>query len=111
MLDLNEEIIRENGFKDAWMYQKRVETTAALRGLPARLADIDSIKNHDDRWEELIKGVLAGNMFDWGAKAILDLFENCENFGLDEALSKIQPRPWLLDDLDNLIKRLNVSSV
>lgn len=110
LLDLNEHIIRENGFKDAWLHQKNVETTAALRNAPARFSQIDAIDNQDARWKELCKGVIAGNMFDWGAKAIVDLFENCENFGMKEALSKIQPRPWLVDDLDSWVLRLKGSA-
>lgn len=106
LLDLNEQIIRENGFKDAWLQQKKIETTAALRNVPSRLAQIDAIESLDKRWEELCRGVIAGNMFDWGAKAILDLLDNTDNFGLHEALLQIQPRPWLIDDLDKWILRL-----
>lgn len=91
------------------MYQKTVETTTALQNLDSRLKQINNITNFRLRWFEVIKGVLAGNMFDWGAKAVLELFDESDNFGLNEALSKIQPRPWLIDDFDKFIERIEVS--
>lgn len=108
LLDLNEQIIRDYNFTDAWQYQKNIETTSALQNLSSRLQQIRKIANHKAKWTELCRGVLAGNMFDWGAKAVLELFENSDSFGLNEALSKIQPRPWLVDDLDKFIERLEV---
>lgn len=109
LLDLNEQIIRNYDFTDAWYYQKHVETTTALNNLEERLRQINNIPNQKARWVELCKGVLAGNMFDWGAKAVLELFDKNDSFGLEEALSKIQPRPWLIDDLDEFIQRIQVS--
>lgn len=75
------------------------------------MKQINSITNRRLRWLELSKGVLAGNMFDWGAKAVLELFDKSENFGLNEALSKIEPRPWLVDDLDKYMDRMEVTLI
>lgn len=47
-------------------------------------------------------------MFDWGARAISDILETNTNFGLKEALGKIQKRPWLVDGLDKWLTRLKV---
>ena len=41
------------------------------------------------RWTELIRGVLAGNIFDWGAKAVADMLETGA-IDFDVALSKLQ---------------------
>lgn len=57
------------------------------------------------RQEKLIFYLLAGNMFDWGAKEVAALLEK-KNFGFEEALSKIPARPWLVDSLDEWIERL-----
>lgn len=82
----------------------------------------------------LILGVISGNMFDWGAKAVATLMETTD-FGFAEAEAKIpgkrnvfvfqidalrmdsadnidtfislsSGRPWLQDDLDDWINRL-----
>lgn len=49
-----------------------------------------------------------GNMFDWGAQAVSQILETDKNFGLDEALQRIQQRPWLIDCLDQWLDRLQV---
>lgn len=50
-----------------------------------------------------------GNMFDYGAQAITEILKNDKSFGLKDALKQIQPRPWLVDQLDEWIERLKVS--
>lgn len=47
-----------------------------------------------------------GNIFDWGAQAVTQIRENTQKFGLDEALRRIQSRPWLIDGLDRWLLRL-----
>lgn len=47
-------------------------------------------------------------MFDWGAQAVSDILEKEDSFGLQEALSSIQSRPWLIDNLDTWLNRLKV---
>lgn len=48
-------------------------------------------------------------MFDYGAQAITEILKNDKSFGLKDALKQIQPRPWLVDQLDEWIERLKVS--
>lgn len=36
------------------------------------------------------------------------ILENDLSFGLDDALKQIQPRPWLIDDLDAWLERIEV---
>lgn len=52
----------------------------------------DSIKDHQERWIEIVKGLLAGNIFDSGATAVQDLLKDNHNFGLFEALKQIPER-------------------
>ncbi|KAJ8947433.1 hypothetical protein NQ318_009639 [Aromia moschata] len=66
----------------------------------------DSFNSFEGKWLELTNGVLAGNVFDWGAKAVTDILERTHHFGLAEAMMTIQKRPWFHDDLDSWIKRL-----
>ncbi|XP_013107696.1 4'-phosphopantetheine phosphatase isoform X2 [Stomoxys calcitrans] len=105
LLELNDKHLRLYGFPDPWLEQKKTENEAALKLLAERLQEIDDIAEHRERWTELVKGVLAGNMFDWGAQAAANIMQNDNSFGLHAALERIQKRPWLMDDLDRLLAR------
>ncbi|CAH0558240.1 unnamed protein product [Brassicogethes aeneus] len=106
LLDFNEETLRSNNFKDAWYIQKEKESGVALLEFKDRISKIDSICDFNEKWLDLCKGVLAGNVFDWGAKAVSDILEHTNNFGFSQALETIQKRPWFKDDLDNWIVQL-----
>lgn len=76
-----------------------------------RLKEVDQIEESGDdvnrkRWAELFRGVLAGNIFDSGATAVQDILNENHNFGLHDALQKIQSRPWLIDSFDQFMIRL-----
>lgn len=45
-------------------------------------------------------------MFDWGAQVVSDMLEKNKSFGLTEALDYIQKRPWVIDHLDEWLKRM-----
>jgi len=44
---------------------------------------------HDEQCLALVKGVLGGNVFDWGAKEVAVLMEST-HFGFSQALDKLQ---------------------
>ncbi len=72
--------------------------------LPERLSSLASF-SWRERQYQLAVGLLAGNVFDWGAKEVALLMENRDlDFG--DALSLIGPRPWLMDSLDEWIDTL-----
>ncbi|XP_037958258.1 4'-phosphopantetheine phosphatase [Teleopsis dalmanni] len=106
LLDLNERQLRRFGFPDTWRKQKQEENAVAIQLLQKRLQEIDTIESTSARWTELIRGVLAGNMFDWGAQAVANILANDTTFGLHAALEHIQKRPWLMDDLDSWLSRV-----
>lgn len=105
LLELNETSLRRFGFDDPWKEQKQFENEASIKKLGSRLEYIDQIADSRTKWTEIIKGVLAGNMFDWGAQAVAQILENDASFGLEEALNQIQKRPWLIDCLDQWLDR------
>ncbi|ALC38236.1 CG5828 [Drosophila busckii] len=109
LLKLNETMLRRYGFTDPWLQQKQQENASAKARLKQRLLEIDAITNEQARWTELVRGVLAGNMFDWGAQAVASILEQDSNFGLHAALERIEQRPWLLDNLDDWLQRLRIS--
>lgn len=110
LLKLNETMLRRFGFTDPWLRQKQQENASAKARLKQRLQEIDAIENEDARWTELVRGVLAGNMFDWGAQAIASILEQDSNFGLHAALERIEQRPWLLDNLDAWLQRMHITA-
>ena len=54
---------------------KEREHAAALEVLPDLLNELDQMQPRA-RLTSLIQGILAGNIFDWGAKATVDLYHN-----------------------------------
>jgi uncharacterized protein with ATP-grasp and redox domains len=106
LLELNEKLLKKYGFEDVWKLQKHIENFTAITLLSRRLKEIDEIEDNRQRWYELFRGVLAGNIFDSGATAVQELLQNNENFGLQDALQKIPARPWLIDSFDAFIIRL-----
>ncbi|XP_078695396.1 4'-phosphopantetheine phosphatase-like isoform X1 [Branchiostoma floridae x Branchiostoma belcheri] len=105
LLDTREQCLNEFHFADPYQHIKQQENEAALRILPERLQHLDSLEFRA-RQVALAEGLLAGNVFDWGAKAITRLMEGGDSFGFEEAMSKLQARPWLVDDLDPWLERL-----
>jgi len=63
----------------------------------------------EDRQLALVKGLLAGNVFDWGAKAVSDVLESDPQFGFEEAKMKLQERPWLVDSYSKWLQRLKIT--
>lgn len=105
LLDYNEENLRVH-FKDAWQLQKETETEQALKEFSDRIKKISLIEDFREKWEELVKGVLAGNVFDWGASAVSNILDTSPTFGLDHAMETIESRPWFIDDLDLFLNKL-----
>jgi len=109
LLEINEENLRVH-FKDAWQLQKETETLQALNDFSDRIRVIDSISSFNEKWLELIQGVLAGNVFDWGSSVVANILETSPNFGFQNAMKTIESRPWFIDNLDLWIKTLNARS-
>jgi hypothetical protein len=64
-----------------------MENDKALSLLGKRLQYLDNL-DWFPRQESLVTSLLAGNMFDWGAREVANLMENTD-FGFHEARSKI----------------------
>jgi pantothenate kinase len=101
LFELREECLREFGFADVYQLDKERENAAALEVLPDLLAELDEL-NPAERLLALVQGALAANIFDWGAKACVDLYHNATILEMyREARSKLSRRPWRVDDLDD----------
>ncbi len=98
------EMMREFGIGDPYDRVKHEENVAALRHLPQVFAALDGCTD-GKIVEMLLRGVLAGNKFDLGAK---DTAEQHANGGIDffTTLNELSPRPWFVDDCEEIGKRL-----
>lgn len=106
LLELNEKLLNKYQFNDVWKIEKEIENLKALELLENRINELDQISDSMDRWHEIFRGILAGNIFDYGATQVQELLKSNKNFDLHEALSKIQKRPWLIDNFGAFIERL-----
>jgi len=103
LLDTREQFLNAFGFYDPYLQIKQDENEAAVRMLPSRLNELDSLEGCE-RQKELVVGLVAGNFFDWGAREVV----KCMKSGLysfNQVKGKIQDRPWLFDDLDAWLDR------
>ncbi|GMT07404.1 hypothetical protein PENTCL1PPCAC_29578 [Pristionchus entomophagus] len=103
LLDLREQIFQEHEFDDPFKLQKKLENDLAVRELPKVVAKLDSMDDARERLAEATKGLLAGNVFDWGAKEVVKLMEGEETFTFQKAIDVIPERPWLHDSLDEFL--------
>ncbi|KAJ1928581.1 hypothetical protein IWQ60_001914 [Tieghemiomyces parasiticus] len=103
LMALREQCLQEVGFRDIFADIKAAETTAALQTLPKLLADLAPVTDPAARLHILIENVLAGNMFDWGSNAIVDLINSGE-LDFDSARAKVR-RHALYDNRDAFITK------
>lgn len=69
------------------LQQKQLENEYAFTFLASRLEELDRMETIE-RNIELVTAVLAGNMFDWGAREVVDLMETGK-FGFKQAREKV----------------------
>lgn len=99
-----EEQCASHGFHDPFTQLKQRENAIALRQFTGVLADIDACPEAE-RLERLVTGLFAGNLFDMGSKAAVDVFGDGQ-FDFLAARSQVRPRPWPVDQLDEWRARL-----
>jgi uncharacterized protein with ATP-grasp and redox domains len=93
--------LRAAGIPDAFKAIKVRETEAALKLLPQRLLTLDGL-SPAERPAEFARGIFAGNIFDLGAVEVAKGYLDGASFGFEQALAKVKPRPWLVDDADQM---------
>ena len=101
---MREHCLMEFDFHDVYLKQKQLENKAALSLLPSYLEKLQSM-DFKDRHEELALGFLAGNVFDWGAKEVALLME-ADKMDFEAAKKHVGPRPWLIDNVDPWLERM-----
>ncbi len=106
IFEMREECLRAFQFADAYRSVKDAENAAALAVLPDLLAELDGIADASERVLALIEGVLAGNIFDWGSRACVELYTNGTILDIYRQARSSLARPFGIDDLDALVARL-----
>lgn len=69
-----EQALRAAGFQDIFRSIKQKENEGALELLGEVLQEIDDIADPRQRWEAVVRGVFAGNIFDLGCAATTDMY-------------------------------------
>ncbi|KAJ2719670.1 hypothetical protein GGI07_005077 [Coemansia sp. Benny D115] len=97
LLGLREQCLHEVGLHDIFAAVKRRETDVALAQLPQMLAETDDAAagggSVHAQLELLVRNVLAGNMFDWGASALRsELAQGALDFARARARITWEPR-------------------
>ncbi|KAM0899462.1 hypothetical protein ACQ4PT_021318 [Festuca glaucescens] len=59
----------------------------------------DEIENNEKRAENLIRGILAGNIFDLGSAQLVEVFAK-DGMSFLGSFQNLLSRPWVIDDLD-----------
>lgn len=102
-----EEQFALHGIPDPFLDLKRRENEFAIRLFPEVLAEIDST-SPENRMELIARGLLAGNLFDMGSRAVVEAFES-GTFDFRIARNKLRVRPWPIDHLDDWTNRLTIT--
>ena len=96
--EVREGLLARHGFADPFGEIKRHENEVALQLLPELLAELHAATPADRR-ALLAAGLLAGNIFDLGARATINRHRD-GNSAFHGTRATLPPRPWLRDDLD-----------
>ncbi|XP_012696655.1 4'-phosphopantetheine phosphatase isoform X2 [Clupea harengus] len=105
LLDTREHCLNEFNFPDPYSKIKQRENDMALKYYQKVVRALEDL-SWEQRQFALVRGLLAGNVFDWGAKAVSDVLETDPGFGFEQAKQQLQERPWLVDAYNQWIERL-----
>uniref|UniRef100_A0A673XS96 4'-phosphopantetheine phosphatase n=1 Tax=Salmo trutta TaxID=8032 RepID=A0A673XS96_SALTR len=97
LLDTREHCLNEFNFPDPYSKIKQGENDMALKYFQKAVKSLEEL-SWEQRQFALVRGLLAGNVFDWGAKAVSELLNYSSFFSID--------RPWLVDAYDQWLERL-----
>ncbi|XP_068648040.1 damage-control phosphatase At2g17340-like [Aristolochia californica] len=96
---LREQVLRELGFQDIFKKVKEDENSKAISLFPDVVQLNDAIEDAGKRAENLVRGILAGNIFDLGSAQLAEVFAK-DGMSFLASCQSLVPRPWVIDDLD-----------
>uniref|UniRef100_A0A8B9JB93 4'-phosphopantetheine phosphatase n=1 Tax=Astyanax mexicanus TaxID=7994 RepID=A0A8B9JB93_ASTMX len=89
LLDTREHCLNEFNFPDPYSKIKQRENDMALKYYQKVVRSLEEL-SWEQRQFALVRGILAGNVFDWGAKAVSDVLESDPEFGFEQAKQQLQ---------------------
>lgn len=110
--ELRDDALRSNGVTDEFRELKDRENEAAFKLLPGWLRRLDEEAmglatgesgRSEGRFSLVIKGMLAGNIFDMGARETAGKFGSAKGAagpGFEACLARVPSRPWLVDHVE-----------
>lgn len=104
LCQLREQVLRELGFRDIFKKVKDDENAKAISLFKDVVCFNDAIENNAKRVENLVRGILAGNIFDLGSAKLAELFSK-NGMSFLASCQSLVPRPWVIDDLDAFVMR------
>ncbi len=104
---MREKALRDHGLHDPFRHVKRRENQRAAGQYPQLVRHLTSLPA-EQRWQRLIRGVFAGNIFDLGSAATMGYAE--DNVDFEAVIERIKPRPWLMDDFEGLMEMLPLAA-
>ncbi|KAL0922753.1 hypothetical protein M5K25_006768 [Dendrobium thyrsiflorum] len=96
---LREQALRELGFRDIFKKVKDEENAKAISLFEDVVRRNDAI-DEGNRVENLIRGILAGNIFDLGSAQLAEVFAK-DGLSFLASCQNLVSRPWVIDDLDS----------
>ncbi|KAH7684362.1 AF1104-like protein [Dioscorea alata] len=96
---LREQILRELGFKDIFKKVKDEENAKAISLFESVVKLNNAIEDDSKRVENLVRGILAGNIFDLGSAQLAEVFAR-DGMSFLASCQNLVSRPWVIDDLD-----------
>ncbi|KAJ1699920.1 hypothetical protein LUZ63_008432 [Rhynchospora breviuscula] len=96
---LREVVLRELGFVDIFRKVKDEENAKAMTLFEGVVKLNDAIEDEAKRAENLVRGILAGNIFDLGSAQLAEMFAK-DGMSFLASCQNLVPRPWVIDDLD-----------
>ncbi len=97
-------LLDRHGWPDPYLRVRQRENAAALTLYPRIIAAIDAA-GPQQRWDLLLRGFFAGNMFDLGSLQTIEMYRNGQ-LDFQTLLDGIRWRPWFADGTDALLERL-----
>uniref|UniRef100_A0A1D1XX73 Uncharacterized protein At2g17340 n=1 Tax=Anthurium amnicola TaxID=1678845 RepID=A0A1D1XX73_9ARAE len=100
LCQLREQVLRELGFRDIFKKVKDDENAKAISLFENVVRLNDAIEDEVKRVENLIRGILAGNIFDLGSAQLAEVFAR-DGMSFLASCQNLVSRPWVIDDLDD----------
>lgn len=99
-----QELLKRHGWPDPYVKVKERANAAAAVLYPEVVRQVDA-EPATSRYPLLLKGVFAGNLFDLGAPATIEMFGNGQ-IDYPKMLARTPDRPWFIDHADAFIRNL-----